>query len=172
MVKNAIFILFLLSSITLSAQEKIEFQLGGANFLGCSVNAEFDIPINKDKEHFIMPRFGIGTLIPKLEQNLAIANFGLHYRIKKVAAGVELSGFTLNPFLGKETRNEFVDMIIYPNLNYSFTFKQLPKLYLKLSSGAYFAFSKDFDIDTNKITLEWENDPIPGAGLTVGHRFN
>ncbi len=169
--KSALVTMLLIVSLTMTAQVKIDYQLGGANFIGFSLNTEFDISVNKEKGHFIMPRFGVGTLIPGWDEPTSILHFGLAYRIRKIAIGCEVSGFTPSPFFGSGN-TDFVDMIVYPNLSYTIQPKKHPNWYYRISAGAYFAYSKADNYETDKTYMEFEGDVIPGAGITVGYRFN
>jgi hypothetical protein len=160
-------ILFLFVSITIG-QVKFEAQLGGSNFLGISLNTAFDIPLSVNGNHFIVPNLGLGILLPGWDIPTCIIHTGLNYQYKKWGLGSEVSGFIKDPFIGKdEFANPDVDMIVYPNANYTLTTNK--NWYLRISTGAYFAFSKYFELDKSK--MEFEGDVIPGAGLSVGHKF-
>lgn len=159
-------------SMTASAQVKVDIQAGGANFLGLSINTELDIPVNREKGHVLMPRLGVGMLIPGLYSASSLVHVGLHYRIRKIGLGCEASGFFQNPFDRKGASNDHpADILVYPNLNYTFSFSKFPYLYLRISGGVYFAFDKVRDLLSDNEGLEWQGDPIPGAGLTFGYAF-
>lgn len=164
-------ILFLLFTIyfahDLAAQVGIEAQVGGANFLGLTVNTRFNIPLNRSKEHSLSPSFGIGMLAPGWDEHTAIINTGLTYNYKSWGIGTEISGFTDNPFTTKTKERDFVDMIVYPNFSHTHTFKS--GLYFRISAGPYFAFSKTSGPESEVKRLKFQGDIIPGAGLSVGY---
>ncbi len=166
MKKILILVLIAFSTFKISAQAKIDFQVGGANFLGAALNAEFDIPVNKEKEHYLMPRFGIGLL----GTSNTIMHLGLHYRMNKFGVGCEVSNFSISPFTADGYINDFVDVLLYPNINYTLIRSKDPKWYYRFSAGAYFAYSKYTNYD-QETYLEWEGDMIPGIGITAGYMF-
>ena len=88
------------------------------------------------------------------------------------AAITGAAGFATSPF---DSDSNFFDppsdILVYPDLNYTFSFNRNPHLYLRLSAGVYFAFDKIRDDISGKNKLEWQGDPIPGAGLTCGYAF-
>ncbi|MCF8239703.1 MAG: hypothetical protein K9I85_16180 [Saprospiraceae bacterium] len=160
------------TSMTALAQVKVDLQAGGANFLGFTINSEYDIPINREKERVMMPRFGVGMNIPQYGTPSAIIHVGLHYRIRKFGLGGEASGFFRNPFVSRRAIHDPpADLMLYPDLNYTITFHNHPHLYLRISAGAYFAFEKTADPFSGKETFKWQGDPIPGAGLNFGYAF-
>ena len=169
--KRAIISIFLLlGALITNGQVKFEAQVGGSNFLGMSLNTAFDIPLLENGNHFIVPNLGLGILLPGWDVPTCIIHTGLNYRYKKWGFGSEVSGFTKNPFSGKdEFVNPDVDMIIYPNANYTLTTNK--NWYFRISAGAYFAFSKYFDYELNVSKMEFEGDVIPGAGLSAGLKF-
>ena len=120
----------------------------------------------------LMPRFGVGRTFPGYRSPSSIIHFGLHYRIRKFGIGCETAGFATSPF---DSDSNFFDppsdILVYPDLNYTFSFNRNPHLYLRLSAGVYFAFDKIRDDISGKNKLEWQGDPIPGAGLTCGYAF-
>lgn len=147
------------------SQARIELQLGGANFLGATINSAYDISISKNNKQYISPSFGIGLLAPGWDEPTTIINVGITYRLLNWGFGVEAANFLVNPILGATSATGFVDLIAYPNVSYTLTTKS--NLYFKLSGGAYFAFSRMYNYDTNEQKLELEG-AIPGGGLSVG----
>jgi hypothetical protein len=153
-----------------TAQTSIEAQAGGANFMGITINSRFNIPLSRSKEHRLSPSFGLGMLAPGWDQQpTIIINTGLTYNYKAWGIGAEVSGFTSSPFAASNKPRDFVDMIVYPNLNYTLNIK--PSFYLRFSAGSYFAFSKKIDPVSEKSKLQFEHDVIPGAGISVGYKF-
>ena len=148
------------------AQSNLEIQLGGSNFVGASINAVYNIPISKSGNQYLSLSFGIGVLA--FEGPDVIIHAGLNYQVKSWGIGTEVSGFAQSPFWKSEDLG-FIDMLVYPNLNYTFSGKK--RWYLKLSTGAYFAFSKREMYDTKNSSFRFEGDVIPGAGLSVGYKI-
>ena len=173
--KNAVILLFsLLMHLHAFSQVNLEGQLGGSNFLGFSLNTEVDIALSKAKGIYLSPSLGMGFLAPTIEESTAILRTGLHLKYKKWGIGSEVAGFTANPFSNPPFRSSFIDLLVYPNVNYTFGFKS--NYYLKVSTGAYFAFSRylprpggQFNSDARP--LRFEGDAIPGVGLSFGYRF-
>lgn len=164
------FILLSLLAIFISkdvfSQASVEAQIGGANFIGITLNSRYSISLSKTKEHKLSPSFGIGTLAPWWDAPTAIMNIGITYHYKSWGIGTEVSGFAAAPFVNSNRPHDFVDMIVYPNMNY--TFKYVSNWYLRLSAGAYFAYSKSNDPQSDGGRLRFEGDVIPGAGVAVG----
>ncbi|MEZ4926812.1 MAG: hypothetical protein R3A50_11070 [Saprospiraceae bacterium] len=88
--------------------------------------------------------------------------------MKSWGIGTEVSGFMPSPFWDSEDLG-FIDMLVYPNINYTLSSKR--NWYLKLSTGAYFAFLKRNEYDTSKSVFWFAGDVTPGAGLTVGYKL-
>lgn len=169
---KVLFVITSLLLVTLIAfgQIKFETEFGGSNFLGMSLNTAFDIPLSANGIHFIVPNLGLGILLPGWDIPTCIIHTGLNYRYKNWGLGTEVSGFTANPFRGKDKfASPDVDMIVYPNANYTLTNRK--KWYFRISAGAYFAFSKSFDPELDKIKMKFDGDVIPGAGLCIGRKF-
>ncbi len=166
-----IILLLIQNMLQTYGQIKSEVQFGGSNFLGITLNTGLDIPLSKNGYHFIVPIVGVGILLPGWDVPTCIIHAGLNYNYKKWGLGAEVSGFTENPFWDSQehTNSSFVDMIIYPNANYTILFKR--RWYLKVSAGAYFAFSKQYDNETDRHRMQFEGDVIPGAGLSLGYAF-
>ncbi len=167
--KLTISFIFLFGTLTSNGQAKIEAQIGGANFLGLTLNAAYDISISKNGNHFLTPSFGLGLLAPGWNASTIIIHTGLNYNFKRFGLGVELSGFNENPFFADEHNESFVDIIIYPNANYTFINKE--HWYFRFSGGIYLAYSKTYDDNTDTNHMSFDGDPVPGAGITVGYKF-
>ena len=150
-----------------SGQVAVEGQIGGANFLGLTINSRFQILISKENDHRLTPSFGVGILSPAWDAPTMIVNAGLSYSHNAWGIGTEVSGFTENPFIPSDQPRDFVDMIIYPNFNYTFTFDS--SWYVRLSAGAYFSYSKFTNPVTDISRLRYEGDVLPGAGISVGY---
>jgi hypothetical protein len=158
------------------AQISFETQFGGSNFLGLTFNTRFEIPLDADKNHRIIPQLGVGFFAPYWEHPEAftmplIVQGALTYQYKRWGIGCETSGFTTNPFFGNGTGygpTGWIDLLVYPNLNYTFG---KGKWYYRVSAGAYFAYSYYTNYQTYETNLEWEGDVIPGVGFSVGYRF-
>lgn len=154
------------------SQLKIEGQIGGANFVGHSLNTELDIRLSANGLHYLQPSIGLGLNYWNPGSVLATTKVGLHYRYANWSVGAEAAGFSLHPFWSTPfDRNDWIDLLVYPNIAYIFFPDIESKLYYKVSLGAYFAFSRyvtgpGFDYD-----LVWEGDVIPGFGLSMGYRF-
>jgi len=166
--KYFILMLFIFSQTSLAvSQINFELQIGGSNFLGYSLNTSFDIPISKNKHHLIVPSIGVGALIPGIGETQSIIRYGINYQFKKFGIGSELAGFNASPFLSSNSSLGFIDVLVYPNVNYQWVFKS--KLYIKLSAGAYFAFEKQYLTESK--TLDFAGDIIPGGGISIGYKF-
>jgi len=165
--------LFLFATLLLSneaySQIGIETQIGGANYLGVTLNTRINIALDESNSNRLCPSFGIGILAPGWDQPTSIINVGLTYNYKNWGIGTEVSGFANNPFLTSSRPRDFPDMIVYPNLNYTCTFSS--NLYLRFSAGPYFAFTKKTEPFSEVTKLRFEGDVIPGAGITFGYIF-
>ncbi len=151
-------------------QAKIELQLGGSNFLGITVNSAYDIPISKYKKRFLSPSFGIGIVDPNWAGGpTSIIHARLDYKTNKFGIGCEVSNFLASPFGQRTNPVMDVNLVVYPNISYTFSTKI--NLYFNVSGGSYFAFSERTDQLTGMSKLEFEGDVIPGAGLTAGYVF-
>ncbi len=157
------------STLIVNGQIKSELQVGGSNFLGMSLNTAFDFILSENGYHKITPTIGLGTLITGREDPTSIMHFGLNYRYKRLGIGTEVSGFAANPFWGDSYNSSFVDMIVYPNTN--FTFTSASNFYLKVTAGAYFAFDKNFHYENGKSYMNFAGDVIPGGGVSFGYIF-
>jgi hypothetical protein len=162
-------IVLLTAGTSVSGQIKVEAQLGGSNYLGLSVNTSYDIPIFNSGNQYLVPSLGLGFMVPGLYDPTCILHSGLIYKYKKWGIGAEVSGFVNNPIWGNDSGNTFVDMIVYPNLNY--TFNTQSNWYFKVSAGALIAYEKSFNDSTKKNQLQFSGDVIPGIGISLGYTF-
>jgi hypothetical protein len=153
--------LVFLAGVSLSqGQVRLEAQLGGSNFLGLTINSVYDIPLTETGDQCIETSLGMGFLAPGWDVPTVILHGGLNYMYRHWGAGAEVSGFTSNPFWGnKEESRDFPDVIVYPNVNYTFYMKS--RWYFKLSGGVLFAFSRP----------DYDGDPLPAGGLSAGYIF-
>lgn len=62
--KNSLLLALLALPCFMFSQLKIEGQIGGANFVGYSINTELDIKLFKNKDHYLMPSLGVGSVLP------------------------------------------------------------------------------------------------------------
>ena len=162
--------LFTLSILTAFSQAKIELQVGGANYLGLTVNSAYDIPLSKTKNNFLSPSFGIGIVEPNWAGDpTSIMHVGLDYFMSKFGVGCELSNFLPSPFGQRNNPTVDIDLIVYPNISYTFSTKI--KLYFNVSGGAYFAFNETGNSYMGDTKMQFEGDVIPGFGLTTGYKF-
>lgn len=171
--KSRLFLICVVSIIsltTVTGQVKIEAQLGGSNYLGLSVNTSYDFSLFSSGNHYLVPTLGLGFMAPELYDPTCILHTGLMYKYKKWGIGTEVSGFVNNPFWGNDSGNTFVDMIVYPNLNYTFNIRS--NWYFKVSAGALIAYEKSNDDSANNNQLEFSGDVIPGIGISFGYTFD
>lgn len=170
MKKSILILICFFTTLSLHSQIRLESQFGGSNFLGFSINSEYDIPIHSKTRQFLTPSFGIGSISSHYAKEVVILHFGLNYRIHKIGFGVEAS--TFESFASSEQLglNDFLDLLVYPNVNYSFSHKNLVNWYLKLSVGAYFGYQQN-PFGTGSEFLISGGNVIPGAGLSLGYSF-
>jgi hypothetical protein len=159
MKKLILVISFFVFKSTLFGQLNLEAQIGGSNFLGFSINTEVDIPLFKNKNYALSPSFGLGLIrIPHLA-NATIIHSGLHLKYRKWGIGTEVSHFS----------GDFVELLVYPNVNYTFGIRS--NWYLKASVGAFIPFAYMNKSDKGASDLRFAGDIIPGAGINFGYRF-
>jgi hypothetical protein len=163
-------LVFLTSSAISFGQLNFEAQFGGSNFLGGTLNSTYDIKISQNGLHRLTPIVGFGLLLPGWAGSTIILHSGLNYSYLNWGAGAEVSGFTDNPFWGSSYESDFSNMIIYPNINYTFNIKS--NLFFKVSAGAWFAFTKESHYGDSKSKMVYDGDVIPGLGINLGYRFN
>jgi hypothetical protein len=159
---TAIIILFSVSSY---GQARVEAQFGGANFLGMTINSAYDISISEKGNQYLSPSFGIGFLAPGWDEPTSIIHLGLNYQLNNWGVGLEASNFLTNLLWGDGKQQDFVDLIVYPNINYKLSLGS--KWYLNISGGAYFAFTRMGDVYAGDSRVIYEGT-IPGGGLSVG----
>ncbi len=160
--------LMVLSTLGILAQSKIEAQIGGANYLGLTINYEFEIRISQTGDHRVLPSFGMGFMLPSYAPNTFVVHLGLNYAYKKWGLGMEGSGFTENLFWGTNS-TMFVDMMIYPNINYTLSLKS--NIYFKFSAGAFIGFDEVMADDLLDSHFEYVGNAMPGAGISIGYKF-
>lgn len=140
-----------------------EAQVGGSNFLGATVNSGMHISLDTAGEHQIRLGAGLGALLPSWDAPTMILSASAGYERNQMGIGCEASGFTDMPFVNAQEFRSFVDLIVYPNVSYTF---HLPSaIYLRCSAGAYFAFDRSLN------QLQFAGDVIPGAGVAIGRKF-
>ncbi|MCG8578138.1 MAG: hypothetical protein MI810_24885 [Flavobacteriales bacterium] len=169
--------LLLLFFLTLSfnfghSQFFVEGQAGGVNFIGVSIGSGYRINLDKNNKHHLTPQVGFGTMLPIWHELRALVNLGVDYQYKGWGVGIALSkfdnryGYPDDGFI----QADFVDVIIYPNISYTFSPKSSTHWYCKVTSGAYLAFSHN-NTTQNPIAMEFQGDALPGAGFGLGYRF-
>lgn len=149
-------------------QARIEAQLGGSNFYGLTINSAYDISISKKTSQYLSPSFGIGILAPWWDEPTSIIHLGLNYQRKNWGAGLEASTFPTNLLWGDGKQHSFVDLIVYPNINYTLPLGS--NWYTKISAGAQFAFTRMGNFYAEESRLELEG-AIPGGGISAGYKF-
>ncbi len=159
----------LIVNMPLFGQAKIEMQIGGANFYGATINSEYDIPLSKNREMYVSPSLGIGILLPSWDGPTTIMHVGLDYTIKKISIGCELSRFMPSFFGQRDSPSSDVDLIVYPNVSYTYTTKS--NVYFNFSGGVYIAYNARYDNITGLTELEFQGDVIPGVGISTGYKF-
>lgn len=153
------------------AQPKLEAQIGGADFAGITINSAYDINLGKSGNHRLIPIFGIGMAWAWWLENMVITHIGLIYQYRQFGIGLESSSFGANPFWGEFYPHSFVDLILYPNINY--TIQGKGNWYFAFSAGAYFAYSVETGNSWNGHQgAEFEGDVIPALGFTAGYKFD
>ena len=169
MKKAIIYCILAVLFVNANGQIKVELHAGGSNFLGLSFNTAYDFTLSASGHHKLTPTIGLGTLIPGIREPKSIIHGGLNYRYKRWGIGSEISGFSENAFWGDSDIDSFVEMIVYPNAN--FTYKTAINLYFMISAGAYFAFDKNYHYEKDKSKMIFAGDVIPGCGISVGYLF-
>ncbi len=159
-----LFILLLLYNTTALCQSSVGIKLGGSNFIGASLNYNYTIYTNYIKEQHFDLSAGLGYTPwgPSY-----IFNSSVSFHKKNLGIGVEHTRF-YNDFFFKSTGgNNFVDMLIYPNLNYCVLNRRVK---VSLSAGAYFAFRK-YSNSLNDNKMDFEGDVIPGGGIGISYKL-
>lgn len=170
MFQKIFFALALVFAVSVThAQVRIEGQVGGSNFYGLTANMEPIIKLDSMHTNGIGLSLGVGGMFAWADQPTLIVHGGLHYYYKSWGIGGELSGFAPNPFHFTPYEQE-LDMLIYPNLSYTFDFKK--NHYLKISGGALFAFDKQQQYDIQNVEWEFMGDVIPGIGISFGVKYD
>ena len=152
-----------------SGQAKVEAQVGGSNFLGITINSVYEIPIFEKGTEFLVPSMGLGFLAPGWDDPACIIHVGLHYKVDHWGIGAEASHFIANPIWGHIPYSDFVNMMIYPDVNYTFNTKS--NWYYKVSLGVWIPYDTWIDYSTNKRHQEYAGDAFPGVGFSMGYRI-
>lgn len=151
------------------AQVALEAQIAGSNIAGITLSSMFEIKRNTRIPQSFVTSIGLGSSILDWNNPYLLTHLGAIYKIKKWGAGVEMTTFSDHPLKGPSSHDILVDMILYPNL--SFTWGKSQAWYYRISAGAYFAFSKQYDYDSKRTTMYFEDDVIPGIGFSLGRRL-
>ncbi len=156
-------LLILMSNIAFS-QSSVGIKLGGSNFIGASLNYNYTLYTNYVKEQYIDLSAGLGYTPwgPSY-----IFNSSLSFHQKNLGIGVEHTRFYNDFFFKSIGGNNFVDMLIYPNLNYCVLNRRVK---VSLSAGAYFAFRK-YTNSPNDNKMDFEGDVIPGGGIGISYKL-
>ena len=129
-------ILFLFISNIAICQSSIGIKLGGANFIGASLNYNYTFYTNYTKDQYVdlSAGFGYSPWVPSY-----LFNSSVSFHKKRMGIGIDHTRFYNDFFFRSNGGNSFVDMIIYPNLNYCILNKRIK---VSVNAGAYFAFRK------------------------------
>jgi len=169
--KVAIYTILILGVQIANGQVKFEAQIGGSNFLGLTLNTAFDIKLSESGNHFIVPSLGVGITYLGDGPIGSITHVGLNYRYKNLGFGTEVSGFSSCPLLGQFYFHELVDVMIYPNANYTFQIRT--NWYIIVSAGLIFGLYEDYHWNDNSIqpSSYIACMLIPWIGLSFGYKF-
>ncbi len=146
------------------AQHSIGLKLGGANFIGGSINYNYKLETNFLKERYILISTGLGYTPwgPSY-----IFNGSISYHQKRIGIGIDHTRFYNEFFFETYGSNNFIDLLLYPNISYQILNKRIE---LTFSSGTYFAFSR-YRISSNDRKMSFLGDIIPGAGLSINYNL-
>lgn len=152
----------------------MESQAGGSNFLGLTINVTKEIKLSENRNIILDPSLGFGFLLPGWDIPTNIIHAGLNFKLRRLGLGIEGSWFINNLFVrrDKSEDSDFIKLLIYPNVNYTFIDKK--RWYLRVSTGAYFAFDKQrtsANLELDHWKLAFAGDVIPGAGINIGYKF-
>ncbi len=167
---SSIFLFFFLCATSVAqAQWKLSTQLGGANFLGATLNVGYEYNLASKIPSSLEAQVGYGFLLPSHGPN-TIINTQLKYKLKQYGLGLEAAFFHKKPFYKEGfDQSDFLDLLLYPN--FSYTLPVLKSFFINFSAGCYLAFSRESIDYFTEGKLVFEGDPIPGAGLTFGYIF-
>ncbi|MFP4557196.1 MAG: hypothetical protein ACLFNU_10020 [Bacteroidales bacterium] len=168
MKKIVLGLILLFSSLIIQAQIRVDALVGGSNYLGASINVTKGFELFSNENQYIDMTIGLGHVLEYYNPKTMLIHFRLNYKIKKIGFSVETSRFIENYIKDNELSSDMVDLILYPNINYTFFTNR--KFYLNISAGAYFAFDK-FSMPSAKSEWSFAGDVVPGAGLRVGYTF-
>lgn len=72
----------------------------------------------------------------------------------------------MNPFTSDKGNDPFVDLLLYPNIGYTYESQKVAKLYYKATLGCSLGWHRD-----DAYALQFGNEPNLGLGLHLGYRF-
>lgn len=146
-------------------QFHLGIELGGSNFLGYAVNIEQRVKVSESSS--IIGKAGFGGLFPGWPAvPTVLFKYGIHYNYRNWGIGGDVSKFTNRYFTRSLGVPGDVNLIFYPNINYSLKFGK--SYFVNFSVGAYFAYYQQNDLNPSQPKFEWAGDVIPGIGITIG----
>jgi hypothetical protein len=159
--KTFLLLIVLSFSTTLKGQTYLEGQLGGANFMGASLNIANDVSCGVANRRTFSTSFGVGYLVPQYEESNFNFHGAINYRGRRFGAGIEASRFfTINSERNRYYSREFVTALFHPNINYTLYSKE--KWQFRFSVGALAALDQGHLYD----------DIIPFIGITARRRIS
>lgn len=167
--------LIFLAVYSAHGQLGLESQVGGANFLGVSVNLATEKKLSREKDVVLEPRVGYGILLPGWDVPTDILHAGLNIRFNRFGSGIEGSWFIKSLFLKPDPTqfSDFIQLLVYPNVNYRIIDRT--NWYLRVSAGVMVAFDRQYRypcIDCDPTwKLSFAGDAIPGAGINFGYKI-
>jgi hypothetical protein len=156
-------------------QLKLESQVGGANFLGMSINLAAEQKLSKEKDIVLEPLLGYGMLLPGWDVPTDILHAGLNIKFNRFGSGIEGSWFIKSLFVKPDPSQfpGFIQLLIYPNVNYKIIDRT--NWYLRISAGLLVGFDKEYTFTCFDCKPSWRlsfaGDAIPGAGINIGYKF-
>lgn len=164
------------AALHMNAQLRLEAEAGGAGFLGMTANVDAPVWTSKNDLHAVNIKLGVGALFPGWPEYPTITlKTGISYYFGNWGLSGDLAAFSPNPFVQIKVNTYFddqVDMIIYPNINYTWHF--LNKTYLRFSAGALLAYQRELTSISSQsydYPLVFQGDVIPGIGISYGGIF-
>lgn len=164
-----LFLLFFLAVfVNGRTQTIVEGQVGGADYIGLSANAGYEWSLSKKNIHFLMPSVGLGVMFPPMLDATPLLRGGLQYRFRGWGIGSEVTR------LFSTSRNNFVEMLLYPNISH--TGEGKGNFYFRMSLGALLAYSRIYSFgplgsNRDDSRLKLEKGLIPGGSLAIGFRL-
>lgn len=164
---NKVLIITLISTLNYNliyGQSSIGLKLGAANFIGGTINYNYCHYLNYLKDNSINLSVGLGYSPwgPSY-----IFNNSITYQHKRLGIGIDHSRFYNDFYFKSEGSNNFIDMLIYPNISYAIVKRRVN---ISISSGAYFAFGRYRTSDTDK-SMSFLGDIIAGGGITMFYKL-